>query len=153
LIDVAKDCGLHWKDLGREYTVLSCGGLSLYVHLRDCMNEVPVEDLTPGDVLLLSIRNVEYPQHLAIFCGRTIVHSNPSLARRAVVEEPFTELWIKRVFAVFRFRTEDEPANHTEDLHGKVTCEQCVRENPVQWPLGQALCRACAKTYADNGGV
>jgi hypothetical protein len=130
MIEICKRLELRWEDLGRHYDLSDCGGQALYVHLRGCTNEVPVADALPGDMLLLSIRHLDYPQHLAIFAGSTIIHSNPSFTTRAITEQPFTDEWVKRVYAVFRFRGLKEAAKHTAPLHMHVPCEACVRENP-----------------------
>jgi len=130
VIDICKAEGLACGDVDRHYSLFDCGGQALYVHVRSHTNEVPVDQALPGDLLLLSIRDHSYPQHLAIFAGSTIIHSNPMFHTRAVVEQPLSEAWITRVYATFRFRGKKDPVRHTANLHPHVPCERCVREDP-----------------------
>lgn len=127
VLEVCKRLNLSGSDLGRHYDLMDCGGHALYVHLRGYLNEVPSTDARPGDLLLLWIRYADYPQHLAIFTGSHMIHSNPKNAIRGVAEEPITEAWRNRIYAVFRFRGLKEKTAHAAPLHPHVLCEQCVR--------------------------
>jgi cell wall-associated NlpC family hydrolase len=53
-----------------------------------------------GDVLLMRFGNE--PQHLAICAGSTIVHSYAAVGK--VTEHRFSDVWEKRVVAVYRFK-------------------------------------------------
>jgi hypothetical protein len=133
MIEIAKRLDLFWLDLDRHYDLANCGGQALYVHMRSCMNEISPADMLPGDVVLLSIKHADYPQHLAVFAGKTIVHSNPAMATRSIVEQDFSEAWIKRIYASFRFRPSRVVKSTHSTLHPHVPCEKCVLENPDKY--------------------
>lgn len=60
----------------------------------------PTDDqLRPGDVLLM--RFEAEPQHLALYCGQTIIHAYQRVGR--VVEHRFAAVWRACVVAAYRF--------------------------------------------------
>lgn len=58
-----------------------------------------VEAMQPGDALLM--RFGREPQHMAIYAGKTIIHSYAKVGR--VVEHNLDETWRRRIVAVYRF--------------------------------------------------
>lgn len=54
----------------------------------------------PGDVLLMAFASE--PQHLAIYTGRTIIHSYEKAGK--VIEHRFAQVWQARVRGVYRVR-------------------------------------------------
>lgn len=129
LIKVAKKVGLHYAEVPRRYSVLDCGGLPLYLHLRSCMDEVPLEEAGPGDAVLFWIRSKDYPCHLGILCGTTMVHAQSV----RVQEVPITNAWDQRTFAAFRYRSPGAPEGHVRGLHAAVHCERCVLGNTLHY--------------------
>ena len=57
-------------------------------------------DRAPGDILLM--RFAGDPQHLAILAGATIIHAYE--APGVVCEHDLTDLWVRRIARVYRFR-------------------------------------------------
>lgn len=74
----------------------------LQAQLLRALVPIPMEGITPGNILLLRIDNA--PQHLAIVSnmhdGLGIIHAYAPA--RSVVEHPFDRWWQERVQAAFR---------------------------------------------------
>lgn len=59
-----------------------------------------VKDPEPGDFLLMRFK--QEPQHVAVYAGKTIIHSYEVVGK--VVEHNFSEEWRQRVVAVYRVK-------------------------------------------------
>ncbi len=131
MLEIAKSCGYHWKDLPHKYTLTSSAGLTLYVHLRSLGDEIKTNSMQPGDLLLFWIRSREHPQHLAIYTGSTLIHASPLGARR--VSERTLGDYRDKIFAVFRFRRPGVRPKHEVCLNPIVACEKCVLRDPRKY--------------------
>ena len=74
--------------------------------LLDCISaqleEIAIDAVRPGDVLLLRIRRE--PQHLAIVTDRGMIHSKFELnGRGKIVETTLGERWQKRIIKAFKY--------------------------------------------------
>jgi NlpC/P60 family putative phage cell wall peptidase len=79
-------------------------GHSLLVELRGWLDEIPVGEHIPGDVLVFwFLRNVRWPQHLGIETDVGLLHTCQHTGR--VVEHGLDERWRKRLCHAFRFRS------------------------------------------------
>jgi cell wall-associated NlpC family hydrolase len=83
-------------------------GLRLLKHFEDqpFLYRVPIEERRRGDTLVFRIWNL--PQHCALYLGRDeegnelIIHSADSIKEVQLLN--ISEVWTKRIVAVFRFR-------------------------------------------------
>lgn len=71
----------------------------LEAELKDQLEEVPLTELSPGDIMLLKWPNGA-PSHVAIYTGDTMIHSYEK--RGKVVETRFTPGRPCRLTGVFR---------------------------------------------------
>jgi hypothetical protein len=67
--------------------------------LREYLDEIPVEEAMPGDVLLLSIKRE--PRHLAIRTESGMVHCT---VEHGLIERPYAGRWVERTHSAYRFR-------------------------------------------------
>ena len=145
-IQVARSAGFFAADLPYRYTRETSAGLSLYVHLRHVCNEIAIEHIAAGDLLLFWIRRPWHPQHLGILTDTgTLIHASP-LSDRCVHERKFSEYRTK-IFAAFRFREERSLFTHEVPLNPIVKCEACVLADPLRFSKPDrnlfASCKGC----------
>lgn len=75
----------------------------LYEECKKYMNEIPIEDIQPGDILLFAFRPRFPAHHLAILTDEnTIIHSYMDVGR--VVETSYNAEWKKMTRYAFRFK-------------------------------------------------
>lgn len=130
-VEAARRClGVRYKHMGwNPKEGLDCMGLIAFVaqelgHVPDrgCYGRVPQGDLLrksldsqtflrrlsvsevrdglqPGDILLM--RFAKNPQHVALYCGDTIIHSYLNVEK--VVEQRFADVWRSRVLSAYRW--------------------------------------------------
>lgn len=75
------------------------GLLEATVDGQECLFSVLLNDLQPGDILLM--RFAKEPQHLAIYAGETIIHSYEAAGQ--VCEHGMDDVWRKRIIRAYRF--------------------------------------------------
>lgn len=129
IVDEARTwLGVPWRHLGRNRQGIDCVGLGVVVAqalgitdydtreygrtpkpgllagLRRVAIEIPIDDILPGDFLVM--RGTAYPYHVAFVSEkhgvRHIIHAHAS--RRMVVEEPYIHEWPGLTVAAFRFK-------------------------------------------------
>ena len=102
IVRVARDLGL--SDYDATGYRRHAQGQSFVEHFRRNMDQLPVPNMRPGDVLVFA--DAAYPCHAAIVAekyGRpSIVHAHAT--RRKVVEELYAAEWPDKVKFCFRFR-------------------------------------------------
>jgi cell wall-associated NlpC family hydrolase len=106
---VAYDLGLgDWRGVG-GYGRLPTGG-RLRTDLSEALDSVPLDEMQPGDILLM--RFAGEPQHVALLStmadGRLgMIHAHA--AQRKVVEHGLDAIWKSRIIAVYRFKQGQNP--------------------------------------------
>jgi len=129
IIELAREClGTPFKHQGRTAGIaLDCAGVVAHVLkglglpyldnkgyprrpfdglLNKALNEEPSlrlidrTEIAPGDVVVFRIKRA--PQHLAIYCGDTIIHAYSDTGR--VVEQSYSA-WKSKVTSVYRIVT------------------------------------------------
>jgi cell wall-associated NlpC family hydrolase len=121
LVGVARELDIHGKD-GLPLAQLDETDYAHYpdtVHLRwqlsRAMQEFPVDQIQPGDVVLMSIDG--HPQHLGIIAkpytgmGYTLIHAYAPA--RKVVEHALDDYWQSKVIAVYRVAIFEPQASQT----------------------------------------
>lgn len=96
VVAVARSLGIDPVDVS-GYARVPSGILQSILDQQPCL--VRVVTMQPGDILLMRFRGD--PQHLAIYAGDTIIHSYETVGR--CCEHDFTDLWRRRVVAIYRF--------------------------------------------------
>lgn len=89
------DCGVQLAD-ARGYSRTPHAGM-LAEQLKQSFRQV--QEPQPGDVLLMAFAGE--PQHLAIYAGRTVIHSYERAG--GVVEHRYALVWQARVRGVYRY--------------------------------------------------
>lgn len=74
-------------------------GAMLMGELEKHLEQIPIENAVPGDILVFRIR--KYPQHLALMTDVGMIHTNQKIGR--VVENHLDARWKKRIYAAFKF--------------------------------------------------
>lgn len=141
VVHAAERCKYVSTDVPAGYTRQASAGLALYVHMRQCCHEIEPSAVAAGDVLMFWVRRRDFPQHLGVWTGESLVHATPR--QRRVVESQLGNL-ASRVFAAFRLALPGELLTHTTPLHSAVECERCVLEQPraFAYPgLRREVCR------------
>lgn len=77
-------------------------GETLVAELRSQLDEIPVGDRRPGDVLVMTFSKSRVAQHVGIVTYSGMVHSWQSFGK--VVEHCLDDHWLKRVTHAFRLR-------------------------------------------------
>lgn len=96
VITVAKALNVdHFDVIG--YSRIPTGILKAVLDQQQCLTRV--DSPQPGDILLMRFKHE--PQHLAICAGDTIIHSYESVGQ--CCEHDFTDMWRRRLVAVYRF--------------------------------------------------
>ena len=98
-----------------HYSARTCFGMKVYDDCRDSMDELPLDARPVGAVILLWLRRPEYPQHLGVWTGSTLVHADTRAKR--VIETPGISAYDDHVFGVFDMRETSTPA-HRQESHG-----------------------------------
>lgn len=113
---VAADCGEHHEPFPHYLNPARARHLDLCPELQRRLIEIPVEQATSGDVLLMTLGRDRW-QHVALVSHTrplTILHSTPD---RGVAEQSINEpiarglaavTWADLVFAAFRFHMSTE---------------------------------------------
>ena len=91
-----EDIGYPVKDL-EAYERLPHPGRLRAIISNNQAKKVPKELMEPGDILLM--RFSKDPQHLAVYTGKSIIHSYQK--QGCVIEQRFSDLWNKRILEVF----------------------------------------------------
>ncbi len=129
IIAAARQCvGTPFRHQGRSIeTGLDCAGVCVYVafaiglrpvdpvgygrtpangqlentlDMQEFLVRLPnVDQRQPGDILLM--RFLDDPQHIAVFCGPTIVHAYESVGK--CCEHIIDDKWARRIVRVYRF--------------------------------------------------
>lgn len=68
--------------------------------LAEQMDEVPLDEMQPGDIIVFGKR----PYHVAIFAGKTIIHSVGDPGIRKTVENIYDEKWRRLTTHAFRWK-------------------------------------------------
>ena len=93
----AAACGMAWPD--RRYRIDPTGeGLS--EELADLFGP-PVDDMRPGDLLLIQWPRQPEPMHLAISAGDTMIHAMSGVG---VCEHGIDDQWQRRIRGVYRWQ-------------------------------------------------
>jgi len=98
IIGIAHELGISDYD-NRSYT-MSPNPLTMRLLLDAHLDNIPKTEKRPGDILLLRLN--DDPTHLAIFCGKTIIHAYSSVAK--CCEHELDKYWESRIKSVYRFR-------------------------------------------------
>ncbi len=100
VVSVAQDIGADYVDR-QAYSRNPINGL-LHAALMDqpCLERTWKDQMQTGDILLM--RFGRDPQHLAIYTGQTIIHSFETVG--IACEHDLTDLWRRRIVAVYRFK-------------------------------------------------
>lgn len=100
LVGVAREMGLFVHD-NTEYSRRP-DGRTLLAELRKVLDEIPVEDAKPGDILVFWFqRRTRHPQHVGIKSEVGIIHTYEHIGR--VVEAPIGG-WVRNITNAFQFR-------------------------------------------------
>ena len=97
---VAQSIGADYQDQPGYGRTPANGLLQQALNIQPCLERVKIAERQPGDVLLM--RFATEPQHLAIDAGDTLIHSYQQVGK--VCEHGLTDVWLKRIVAVYRFR-------------------------------------------------
>ena len=97
---VAQSIGADYQDQPGYGRTPANGLLQQALEMQPCLQRVAMADRQAGDVLLM--RFATEPQHLAIDAGATVIHSYQQVGK--VCEHGLTDVWLKRIVAVYRFR-------------------------------------------------
>lgn len=100
-----------------HYSTRTCFGEHVYLDARDSMDEVSVDDIGIGTVVLLWLSRPHQPQHLGIWTGESLVHAH-GRARR-VIETHGGASYASQVFAAFDMRTAVAAAHRVEGFNGR----------------------------------
>lgn len=97
---VAHDLGVEYIDQ-QGYSREPISGLLHGALIKQpCLERTWKDQMQPGDILLM--RFGRDPQHLAIYTGQTIIHSFETVG--IVCEHDLTDVWRRRIVAVYRFK-------------------------------------------------
>lgn len=81
-----------WSEAARDEALLRGA--------RGLLDEVPLAEAAPGDVLLFRMRTRAVAKHLGILAGETFIHA---YCGHGVVESSLSAPWRRRIVADFRF--------------------------------------------------
>lgn len=99
-IVVAKSVGIEIKDFKGYPRTPFDGMLKKMFDEQDSLTQIDVNDIEPGDVLLLRITAA--PQHVAIYVGGGyMVHAYQTIGK--VAEQRIDADWRKKIVAAYRF--------------------------------------------------
>lgn len=99
VIKVAKDLNIYTGGDRRDYK-REPDGVMMLSNLQEHLNEIELDEIQPGDVLLM--RFSVYPQHVAIYMPNDeIIHSHAQLGK--VTKHIYSEDWKARTISAFRF--------------------------------------------------
>lgn len=99
VVAVARSVGFNPDDVAGYGRTPFRGLLEATVEGQECTLDIAVNDLQPGDILLM--RFAKEPQHLAIFAGQTIIHSYEAVGQAC--EHSLDDKWRSRIVRAFRF--------------------------------------------------
>ena len=100
VVAVAQAVGVEYIDQTGYSRSPSGGLLESALDGQPGIERVPTDTRAPGDVLLMRFSGD--PQHLAILADHTIIHAYE--APGIVCEHDLTDLWVRRIVRVYRFR-------------------------------------------------
>lgn len=100
LICVGRDLGFLRADFDRQDYGHVPNSKIMRAGLAEQLDEIPVADLQPGDVMFLTFDGE--PTHVAFKTDRGMLHAFSS-ARR-VVEHSMDDLWLSRIRGAYRIR-------------------------------------------------
>lgn len=100
VVAVAQSLGVQYIDQTGYSRNPSGGLLETALDDQPGIERVPTSERAPGDILLMRFSGD--PQHLAILAGDTIIHAWE--APGIVCEHDLTDLWVRRIVRVYRFR-------------------------------------------------
>ena len=100
LVVVAEDLGLPVEDCITYKRWPSPADLMM--HLRTKLDELPTYTADVGDILVFWWNRKEREQHVGFYSGKTLIHTYGKAKR--VVEEPFSDFWIRRWMHSFRLK-------------------------------------------------
>lgn len=109
---VGVDCIGYAVELAKEAHILTPNDITNYARyphddtlllgLQSHLEEIPVKDILPGDILLFKI--YKDPQHIAILTDLGIIHA----VEQGVVETGFDDMWKKRLVKAFKLPGVDD---------------------------------------------
>lgn len=112
LLAVAQDVGARWHDLdgysrSGAKTADGMGYSLLREHMAQSLEERPIEEAEPGDVLLFWIERTLVPHHVGILVdGGHFVHAAAGTSKRrpgSVKDVRFGPRWASKLDSVWRF--------------------------------------------------
>ena len=102
-LDLNTKTGLKLKLFDQQNYPRLLNSNILLEQLNFLLNSVAIDDIKPGDLLLIRINS--WPQHLCLVCEIdpkiTIIHSY--LQARQVVKQYLPPIWQENIVAVYRF--------------------------------------------------
>jgi len=99
-IAVAKSIGIDITDFSGYPRTPFDGMLKKMFDVQDYLQQIDINNIEAGDVLLLRIKSA--PQHVAIYVGGGyMVHAYQTVGK--VVEQRIDETWNKKIVAAYRF--------------------------------------------------
>ena len=98
LVGVAMALGIRHCDR-KDYSRMP-DGVSLEKELDAQLDQVPLDQVMPGDVLMF--RMPRLPRHVAIYAGETMIHSTSDAGR--VVEVNLDAYWQRALKKAYRFK-------------------------------------------------
>lgn len=100
-----------------HYSTRTCFGEHVYLDAREGMDEIPMDAIAVGTVVLLWLSRPYQPQHLGVWTGDSLVHAHGRA--RCVIETPGAGSYARQVFAAFDMRTGVGAAHRVEGFNGR----------------------------------
>ena len=100
VVAVAQTVGAEYIDQNGYSRNPSGGLLEAALDAQPSLARIAIGDAAPGDILLM--RFAGDPQHLAIHADETIIHAYE--APGLVCEHDLTDVWVRRIVRVYRFK-------------------------------------------------
>jgi cell wall-associated NlpC family hydrolase len=101
VVHVATKVGVEFTDRTNYGRAPANGMLEAMLDCQPSLQRILTKQYEPGDILLMRFRRE--PQHLAIYCGGTIVHSYQTVGK--VCEHDLDKTWADRIVRVYRFQS------------------------------------------------